>query len=112
MHKAQGTLLLPLLVIVLPISVFVLCVSFTPLIFHPQRMATEELAALDIQKYKIHEVTPEKQKCMMCAGKFDIRDVFHKTKWKFSMEFSMKGKRGVSSSIKVFFLQFFLLKTI
>ena len=73
----QGTLILPILVIVLPISVFVLCVSFTPLIFHPQRMATEELAALDIQKYKIHEVTPEKQKCMMCAGKFDIRDVFH-----------------------------------
>ena len=71
MHKAQGTLLLPLLVIVLPISVFVLCVSFTPLIFHPQRMATEELAALDIQKYEIHGVTPEKQKCMMCVGKFN-----------------------------------------
>ena len=66
---AQGTLILPILVMVLPISVFVLCVSFTPLIFHPQRMATEELAALDIQKYKIQEVTPDKTKMPDVRGK-------------------------------------------
>ena len=37
--------------------------------------------------------------------KKNIREGFRKTKWKFSMEFSMKGVK-VSSSIKVFSIFF------
>ena len=40
-----------------------------------------------------------------------MREVFQKTKWKFLMDFSIKGG-GVSQYICVFFVQFFSLKNI